>query len=362
MSDSDLEFITSVRKRPGMYVGDPYDGSGLHHLLRELLANALDQFYVGRLTRIDVSVLADGRLRVEDDGRGISTARDADGRTFLERVFTTRHTTPTADGHAPHWHLADVGLGLAPVCALSAALLVQVRNADGCFRRTFACGVATGDLVRTGPATTTGATVELLPDPDIFPRPAWDPARIDPMLRELASLCPGLTTSFAFERRRYGPFEDLRDLVCELGDGRPRPEDVILCSADDGPMSARVGLWFSNPAFGAPPREASYCNLLKTHAGTHLDGFRRGLVDAVASAAGARSRGRTTAAYDRVARGLVAVISVTLVDPSYGAPTKDQLTTPAARGLVERAVREGFGAALAKDPQLAASLTERLAR
>lgn len=124
-SEQSLTDVDAIRKRPGMYIGDVTDGSGLTHLGWELVANSLDQHLAGRCTRVDVVLHHDGSVVVDDDGPGIPIS-DIDGRPFAEVALTRFHTTPTFDGHAPHEHVGRYGVGLFVLNALSSRLALDV--------------------------------------------------------------------------------------------------------------------------------------------------------------------------------------------------------------------------------------------
>src|SRR5262245_18633865 len=124
-SEQPLTDVDAIRKRPGMYIGDSADGSGLAHLVWELVANSLDQHLAGRCSWVEVVLQQDGSVVVEDDGPGIPLV-DADGLPFAEIALTRFHTRPTFDGHAPHEHIGRYGVGLFVVNALSSHLTLDV--------------------------------------------------------------------------------------------------------------------------------------------------------------------------------------------------------------------------------------------
>ncbi|MFT5354754.1 MAG: DNA gyrase subunit B [Polyangiales bacterium] len=352
----DLDTIDAIRKRPGMYIGDPHDGSGLHQTLMEVLANSLDQHFAGKLARIDVALTSDGGIVVTDDGEGISTKADEHGVSFLERVFTEMHDTPTADGHAPHIHLLSLGLGLCTVCAVSRTLTVTTGSGPR-VRQEFAQGRALGPAVVVD-SSETGTCVEWVPDPEVFSTMPWNPTKIAQRLRDITHLAPGLTTSLSMAPQTWGPVTDLRPLVRDMVDGHSIIGEAILCTAQDGPMSASVALlWCDAPSYRAAPEVVSYCNLMRTHdGGSHVKGLLRGTRDVLRQTFEVVDQDDL----DELTRGLRAVVSVSLIDPSFGAPTRDLLKNPEAHTLVRLAIVKDLNAALSTQTPLREALAKRL--
>ncbi len=167
----------SIRKRPGMFVGGVHDGSGLTHMVWELVANSLDQHLAGRCTRIDVVLEKDGSVIVDDDGPGMPLVDTPEG-PFVELALTRDHQTPTLDGHTPHEHVGNGrGLGLFPLNALSSRVVVDVfANGVHCSQR-FEKGFATSRMEAVGPTARTGTRITLCPDPAVFGHARFDAAR-----------------------------------------------------------------------------------------------------------------------------------------------------------------------------------------
>lgn len=191
--------LEAIRRRPGMYIGDTWDGSGLTHLLWEVVANALDEHLAGHCNRIAIEVAEDDAIGVEDNGRGIRL--DAiDGVPFAERALTSFHTGPTFDGHAPHEHIGTRGVGLFVVCALSAWLELQVCRDGRRHAQRFERGRAVSKLGETGPADSSGTRIVFAPDPQVFSNTGLDPGPVLARLKEMACLFPRLTLAFKDRR------------------------------------------------------------------------------------------------------------------------------------------------------------------
>lgn len=348
-----LEGLEPVRKRPGMYIGNVQDGSGLHQLVWEVVGNAVDEHLARRARRMSVD-LNDGWIEVADDGAGIPVdVHPRWGRTALELVCTTLHSGPTRWGHHPHVHVGEgqLGFGLAVVNALSGRLEVEVQRDGGVHRVAFERGRVVEPFARTGKTTRTGTRVRLRPDPETFATCAFDPAAIEARLRELAWLCPLLEIRWQGVELpgRGGPLGWART----AGQGPARAQiattptidhatvDLALVWRDDGDATIRS---FVN--FGAT-----------RDGGTHVGGLWDGLVEAVAPRWPTATSADLRAA---LGRGLSAVVHVMMVHPSWGGPTKDKLVSPEAGDVTRRAAREAVTRALWSGSPLVQVLHERL--
>lgn len=329
-----------IRKRPGMYIGDVYDGSGLTHLVWELVANSLDQCLAGRCNRIDVIIEQDGSVVVEDDGPGIPIA-EIDGRPFVEVALTQHHTTPTFDGHAPHEHIGRYGVGLFVLNALSSRMIIDIFRDGFHYNQKFARGIAVSRLEKVAPTSRTGTRVSLLPDPAIFSDPWFNAGTIAARLRELAWLLP--TVTLTFTDRREHVFHEPRGLKVFLERTRPGHSPIggtLL-------VNKLVGMIRVEAAIQWLPRQwtkiESFANVERTtDGGTHVQGLLDGLARALRVAIPTWKRRPKKAAMEAVKRGLHAVVCVRLQDPSYDMPTKSRLVTPEAQNAVSTAVGEAF--------------------
>ena len=334
-----------------MYVGDIYTRAGTHNLVWEVLANAIDQHLAGHCTRIDVTLHRDGSLSVVDDGEGISVGSN-NGTTWLEEILTRVHDRATADGHAPHVHLRRWHIGLSMVSALSSAMSVEVERENERWRIETSQGRVTQPPTKLGATQGRGTTVRMRADETIFRDPDFDPETLARRLRELASLLPGLVTSFSCEAHAYGPERSLAQLLdgAEIP-GRRAHAQVVEGETRDGFTSARVALeWRDWPR---QARIVGYCNLLPTPHGSHLEGFERG----VAKALGRRDHRRVMNA---LGNGLNAVVSVMVIDPSFKSPTAETLDSREARDLVRDATAHALAKAMDTDPALTKFIAGRL--
>lgn len=328
-------------------------------MIWELVANVLDLIIAGRATTIDVEMHGDGSVSVRDDGPGFSV--DPSSPVSLEKVFTQVHETPTADGHAPHVHVGLRGVGIAPVCALSERIEVDVLREGTHYRQRFSKGRVTSPLETVGATRDHGTTVRVWPDRSIF-RGWLSPSALEDRLRQLCYLCPGLHARFTRATVELGPFRDLAGLM----PGMPGPQ-VLEWERSFANGSARTGVrvavrW-SEGRYLRAAQIRGFCNLEETRSGgTHLVGFQRGLGMALGAVDPQGTSGRAwKARYERIAPGLEAVVAVMLVDPNYGEPTRDRLDTPEATRMVEETVREGLATVLRDDETWRAFFAKRLA-
>ncbi len=368
-----LEGLEPVRKRPGMYVGGT-DERALHHLVAEVLDNAMDEAVAGHATRIEIELRADGSIRIADNGRGVPVdphPRFPD-KSALEVIFTTLHAGGKFSGKAYATSGGLHGVGASVVNALSERLEVEVARNRTLYRQRFARGVPEGPLETVGPAPNRrGTTVAFLPDHEIFgPRLRFRPARLHRTARSKAYLFGGVEI-----RWRCAP-----ELLAD-GEATP-PEDVFhfpgglsdfltetLAGAETFNAEPFAGSVAFADKFGSetpgsvewavswtPMRDpflGSYCNTVPTpEGGTHEQGLRAALTKglrAYAELVGNR-RAQQVTAEDAMA-GACAMLSVFIREPEFVGQTKDRLATGEAARLVESAVRDRFDTWLAADPK-----------
>lgn len=339
---SDIVDPDVIRRRPGMFIGDIADGSGLAHMVWELVANSLDQHLAGRCSRIDVLLEQDGSVVVEDDGPGIPLV-DASGCPFAEVALTQFHATPTFDGHAPHEHVGAGrhGVGLFPLNALSSRLSLDVFQDGVHHRQRFERGLAVSRLEKMGASTRTGTRVSLLPDPAMFFDPWFDAGTIAARLRELAWLLPRLTLTF--QDRREHVYREPRGLIVSLERRRRELEPVagtLIVDELVGEIRVEAAVeWLPSPWSTVE----SYANIERTtYDGAHVVGLVRGLSRALRDVVPAWKDQPKKKATEAVRRGLHAIVCVRLQDPTYDSPTKTCLLNPEARRAVSSAVRRAF--------------------
>jgi DNA gyrase subunit B len=358
-----MNALEAIRRRPGMYIGDIRDGSGLIHMLWEVLANALDEHLAGHCDRIAIGVAEDGAIGVEDNGRGICLD-EVDGVSFAERALTSFHTGPTLDGHAPHEHIGTHGVGLFAVCALSAWLELQVDRDGRRWHQRFKRGVAVSMLEDIGSTQTAGTRIVFAPDPEIFAGVGLNPGPVLARIEEMSYLFPRLTLVFEDRRRReFHKPDGLAAYVraCGMFRGKELPAAMFLYASSVESILVEVAAtWHASPGTSL----ASFANVMRTtDGGTHVDGLMRGLASGVRKALPEVCRGRRRGDIVRaLEKGLNAVVCVRLDDPEYGRPTKDRLSTPRVTTVIERSIAEPFANYLLSEPALLMRIAEGFGR
>ena len=353
-----LQGLEAIRRRPGMYIGDVHDGSGLHHMIWEVVGNVIDLHLAGKATRLSVD-LSDGWVEVRDDGPGFPVERAARGKSAVELVFTTLHAGPTRDGHFPHVHIGRsmYGVGVSAVNALSVELEVETRTRGRVYRQRFSRGLPTTAFEEVGRSETTGARVRFRPDPEIFSSTDFDEAAIRARLRELAFLNPMLTIDFGHQRFRER--DGIAGYAWTLAEDRgATPEQPVRRMSGDRER-VRVDVALTWLADGAPDLRSYVSQFATRDGGTHVEGFWEGLREGVASLEIAEDM--SEAVFREVfGQGLVAVVHAGLYDPCFGAPTRDRLASPEARSAVRQVVAEGIDRWCRVDAGIRRSLLDRL--
>ena len=369
-SISVLEGLEAVRKRPGMYIGST-DARGLHHLVWEVVDNAVDEHLAGHATRIQVTLLADGGVQVVDDGRGIPVENHPKERKpAVEVVLTKLHAGGKFDQQAYAVSGGLHGVGVSVVNALSRATQVEVVRDGKRHAIAFARGKRMSPLAVIGRDRKTGTTVRFWPDPEVFEtlEVSWD--TVATRLRETCLLNPGLRVDLTDERDGAATSflfkKGLADFVLDLlgGDEPLLARAVVIERADDvGGKPLRLDLALNWAAGGYDERLRSYANVIRTvDGGTHEEGFRKALTGTVnrwAKANGAFRKTDPSLTGDDLREGLVAVISVKMPDPQFEGQTKGKLGSAVMAGFVEQAVNESLKDWLDSNPAQAKRIVKK---
>ncbi len=362
-SISVLEGLEAVRKRPGMYIGST-DTGGLHHLVWEVVDNAVDEHLAGHAARIGVTLRADGGVEVSDDGRGIPVERHPKERKpAVEVVLTKLHAGGKFDQQAYAVSGGLHGVGVSVVNALSRRTEVEVVRDGKRHAIAFSRGKRTSPLAVTGRAKRSGTTVRFWPDEQVFDATAFDDDMVATRLRETCLLNPGLRIDFADERsgrsETFSYRKGLADFVTLLlGDDEAllaRPIAITRAETFEGKALA-CDIAVNWAAGGFDERLRSYVNVIRTpDGGAHEEGFRKAITGTInrwgeASKVFARSDPRLTG--DDLREGMVAVISTKMPDPQFEGQTKGKLGSAVMRRFVERCVNEALGEWLDANPSL----------
>ncbi|MGH8875059.1 MAG: ATP-binding protein, partial [Acidimicrobiia bacterium] len=341
-----LEGLEAVRRRPSMYIGST-GPRGLHHLVWEVVDNSVDEAMAGHCTRIEVTLGADGSVRVSDNGRGIPVDRHSKTKEpALTTVLTTLHAGGKFEQGAYTVSGGLHGVGVSAVNALSSRLDVEVRREGHVWTQSFQRGRAVGKVERGKPVKRTGTTVTFWPDPQVFTETtSFNYDTVATRLREMAFLNRGLEITLA--DRREEPRTDtflyrggLVDFVKHLNSPRePTHPHIIDLSDASEEAELELGMQWTD---SYTESVLSFANNINTHeGGTHEEGFRKALTNAVNQFA--RSKGLLREKDENltgedIREGLTAVLSVRVRQPQFEGQTKTKLGNTEIRSYVERAL------------------------
>ena len=370
-----LEGLEPVRKRPGMYIGGT-DERALHHMVAEILDNAMDEAVAGHANRIEVELHADGSLTVRDNGRGIPVDPHPKfpDKSALEVILCTLHAGGKFSGDAYQTSGGLHGVGASVVNALSDRMVVQVARDRVLHEQRFSRGVPQGPIAQVGAAPNRrGTSVTFHADPEIFGRHALRPARLLKMARSKAYLFSGVEIRWKSaiddgETPMQAAFHfpgGLADYLAETLDGAATYADAPFAGTVD--FRERFGVpgkveWAVN---WTPARDGftqSYCNTVPTpEGGTHEAGFWSAILKGV-RAHGERASNRKAAQITRddLLAGGCALVSCFIREPEFVGQTKDRLATAEAARLVEQAVRDRFDTWLGQDTRAAGAILDFL--
>jgi DNA gyrase subunit B len=360
-----LEGLEGVRRRPGMYIGGT-DLKGLHQLVHEVVDNSVDEALQGACDSITVILHSDGKVTVEDNGRGIPVAMHPKvGRPALEVVMTRLHAGGKFDKRGYKVSGGLHGVGVSVVCALSSWIAVDVRRDGKVYRQEYAAGRPITDVDVVGKGRGTGTRTTFQPDPTIFPDVRFDFDLLMQRLREMAYLNRGLKIRLVEEstgRECSFYFEGgITSFVRHLNKNKtPLHSKPIYLSKEFDESSIEVALQYTDDY-----TETIFCfaNAINTtDGGTHLSGFRSALtrtLNTYARKAGLLKEQEANLTSDDVREGLTAIISVKLQEPQFEAQTKVKLSNPEIRSQTEVTVNELLGAYLEENPTDARRIVEK---
>jgi DNA gyrase subunit B/topoisomerase-4 subunit B len=341
-----LEGLEPVRKRPGMYIGG-VGTAGLHHLVWEILDNAVDEAMNGYASNISVTLHADASsITISDDGRGAPVDKHPKTKkSALETIFTVLHAGGKFEQGSYKTAGGLHGVGASVVNALSSELHASVKRDGALWEMTFKRGKATGPLKKAGPARGTGTTVYFHPDPTIFPKVEFDAATIRERLEVVSYIHKGVRVTFEDEgektkavfQHEEGLSDYLKKIVAERG-SKPVHEAPFVLERESGPRLDLVLQWTE----ATDEHIRSYVNGIPTASGgTHENGLRAGLGKAVRNYIDTHNlspKGVTLTA-DDIREGLTGVLSIFIQEPQFQGQTKDRLNNPELTAMIDSAVR-----------------------
>ncbi|NOG71381.1 DNA topoisomerase (ATP-hydrolyzing) subunit B [Roseicella sp. DB1501] len=364
-----LRGLEAVRKRPGMYIGDTDDGSGLHHMAFEIIDNAVDEAQAGFATRVEVTLNGDGSVTVRDDGRGIPVdIHEEEGISAAEVVLTRLHAGGKFNQNSYKVSGGLHGVGAAVVNALSEWMHVRIwRNGVEHLVR-FEHGETVQPLTILGPSEErSGTEVTFKPSSGTFTKVEYDFAVLERRLRELAFLNSGL--AIALKDDRHVPAQEvlfdfkggLVAFVEWLDQGKEplfRPP-INVTSKDQEGIRVELAMWWNNT-----PREVTLCftnNIPQRDGGTHQAGFRQALTRVVAKYADdLAKKEKVELAGEDMREGLTCVLSVKVPDPKFSSQTKDKLVSSEVQPVVQAAVADALSHWFETHPKEARTVLEQV--
>ena len=364
-----LEGLEAVRKRPGMYIGST-GPRGLHHLVYEIVDNAIDEALAGYCTHIETEILEGDVIRVTDNGRGIPVGiHPKMGIPAVTVVYTILHAGGKFGGEGYKVSGGLHGVGASVVNALSEWLIVEVKNGEHIYRQKFARGVAEGDLQIIGDTDETGTRVTFKPDGEIFEELVFDYETLHTRLREQAFLNAGVRMTITDRRTPDGPSDSMcyeggiRSFVEFIHQRRGLEalhEDVIYMKGDSGDNVAEVAMQY-NDSYNE--LLLSFANNINTgEGGTHEEGFKQALtrvLNAYARKNNFLKEKDKNLSGDDCREGLTAIISVKLREPQFEGQTKGKLGNTEMRGVVSAIVTDKLTTYFEENPQVARIIIEK---